>query len=78
MPHPALITHHLFDDNGKKQTIDDLLKGDMGTTWILSPDNELGCLAAGIPWQVEGSNIIRFIKRNAIPKGKDHICKHGV
>eukprot|EP00957_Ditylum_brightwellii_P089273 6798043-Ditylum_brightwellii.AAC.1 len=42
----------------------------MRTTWISSTDNELGCLAAGIPGQVEGSNTIGFIRKNAIPKGK--------
>eukprot|EP00957_Ditylum_brightwellii_P194893 14847355-Ditylum_brightwellii.AAC.1 len=70
MPHPALVAHCIFDDNDKKQISDDLLKGDMCATWISSTGNELGCLAGGIPGQVQGSNTIRFIKQNAIPKGK--------
>eukprot|EP00957_Ditylum_brightwellii_P048996 3717602-Ditylum_brightwellii.AAC.1 len=42
----------------------------MRTTWLPSTSNELGRLAGGIPGQVEGSNTIGFIKRNAIPKGE--------
>eukprot|EP00957_Ditylum_brightwellii_P118013 9000906-Ditylum_brightwellii.AAC.1 len=29
MPHPALVAYHIFDDKGKKQSIDDLLHRDM-------------------------------------------------
>eukprot|EP00957_Ditylum_brightwellii_P133282 10162831-Ditylum_brightwellii.AAC.1 len=69
MPHPALVAHHIFDAHGKKQSISDLLQGNMRNTWLTFTDNELGCLADGIPGSVEGSNT-GFIKKSAIPKGK--------
>eukprot|EP00957_Ditylum_brightwellii_P120204 9172215-Ditylum_brightwellii.AAC.1 len=70
MMHPAWITQHIFDDHGRKQTIDDLLKGTTKDTWQMSTNNELGRLANGYKGTVKGSNTIAFIAKNSIPKGK--------
>ena len=37
--------NHVYDDNGKKQSIDNLLKGKMKPTWKITLSNEIGRLA---------------------------------
>eukprot|EP00957_Ditylum_brightwellii_P171621 13066004-Ditylum_brightwellii.AAC.1 len=61
MPHPSLVAFHIFDQQGKKQTIDDLSNGTNQATWRKSTGNELGCPADGIPGRVNGSGTIGFI-----------------
>eukprot|EP00957_Ditylum_brightwellii_P102006 7774546-Ditylum_brightwellii.AAC.1 len=70
MPHPASVAHQIFGAHGKKQSIEDLLQGNMSNTWLNSTGSELGCLANVIQGRVEGSNTIGLIKKSAIPKGK--------
>eukprot|EP00957_Ditylum_brightwellii_P061772 4687437-Ditylum_brightwellii.AAC.1 len=74
IPHPALMAHHIFNDNRRKQMIDDLLQGTMHDTWITSTGNELGHLADGISGCVKGSSTIGFIKKSCTKRKEGHIC----
>ena len=65
-----LVANHIFDDKGKKQSIDDLIKGPMKTTWLRFTANELGRIANGIPDRVRVTDCIEFIPKSNIPKGK--------
>ena len=72
---------HIFNALGKRQSIDALLKGDDRTTWLNSLSNEWGRLAQGNKRGVIGTNTIRFIYRNAVPKDQDvtyatFVCDH--
>ena len=62
--------NHIYSVTGKKQSIDALLKGDSKETWTISLSNEWGRLAQGNS-RVKGTSTIRFIKKNAIPLGRD-------
>ena len=67
---PDLVANHIFDTNGRKQSIDDLIRGPMKTTWLKSTANELGRLAKGIPNRVRGTECIIFIPKSKVPNGK--------
>ena len=61
---------HIFDNKGKKLSIDQLLKGDDGPYWNRGLDNELGRLSNGIPNRVTGTKTINFIHKKDIPTNK--------
>ena len=65
---PSLF--HIFDEKGKKQSIDDLSRSKDKAYWNRGLDNEMGRLSNGIPNRITGSNTINFIHKNAIPKNK--------
>ena len=67
---PNLVVNHIFDDRGRKQSIDDLIKGPTKDTWLKSTANELGRLANGIPNRVRGTDCIVFIHKSQVPPGK--------
>ena len=58
----------MFNQNGKKKSIDNLLNEDI-STWGLSLFNELGRLSQG-NGKVIGNNAIIFIQQSDIPYGK--------
>ena len=58
--------HHIFDENGKRMNMDKLLAKNP-KIWKKSLSNELGRLADGIG-VVTGTNTIRFIPRDLVPK----------
>ena len=61
--------NHKYDDHGKKQCINDLLKGTNATTWWGGLDNELGHLSSGLQNStIVGTNTIDYMKREDIPK----------
>ena len=68
--HPAWVAYHIFDDRGRKQSLNNLLKGSTATTWRRSTTNELGRLSQGIKGRVDGTNAVKFIKKSQVPKGK--------
>ena len=53
--------NHVYDDNGRKQSIDGLLKGKMKPTWKIGLSNEIGRLAQGVGDRVAGTDTIDFI-----------------
>ena len=62
--------NHVYNDSGKKETIDSLLKGKMGDTWSIALSNELGRLAQGVEDRVIGTDTIDFIPKNKVPHNK--------
>ena len=61
---------HIFDDNGKKMSIDQLLSGKDKIKWNRGLDNELGRLSDGIPNRLKGTNTLKFIRKEDIPRGR--------
>ena len=60
--------NHIFAEN-KKQSINNLLKGENKITWQQGLNNELGSLANGYK-KVKGTNTIAFIHKQDIPNNK--------
>ena len=65
---PSLF--HIFDNQGNKINIDQLLKGNDGLLWNRGLDNELVRLSKGIPGRMTGFETINFIDKSNIPKGE--------
>ena len=62
--------NYVYDDNGKKHSIDDLLKGKIKPTWEIGLSNEIGQLAQGIGYHVAGTDTIDFICKSEVPANK--------
>ncbi len=72
--------HHIFDLQGRKQSLDQLLQGNAAKTWQIATSNELGRLAQGI-WHVKGNDVMDFIHKKDIPLHKkvtyaNMVCDH--
>jgi hypothetical protein len=71
----ALLAHHLFQPSmshiynaqGKKQSLKDLLSGPAKGIWSRSSSNEFGRLAQGNDFGIEGTNTIQFIVPQQVP-----------
>ena len=60
--------YHIYDTNGKKQSIDKLIKGsDAQTKWLPALSNEWGRLATGNNKGVAHTDTIRFIPFDKVP-----------
>jgi len=66
----ALHANHIFDANGKKETIDSLLSGPDSIIWNKSVSNEFGRLAQGNDAGIIGTDTIHFIHKSEVPMGK--------
>jgi hypothetical protein len=62
--------HHIFDGNGKKETIDTLLAGNDNDIWDRALSNEYGRLAQGIDGRVVATDNINFINKSEVPANK--------
>ena len=62
--------NHVYNDNYKKQSIDDLLKGKMKPTWKIGFSNEIGRLAQRVGDIVAGTYTIDFIHKSEVPANK--------
>ena len=62
--------NHVYDDNSKKQSIDDLLKVKMKPTWKIGLSNKIGRLAQGVGDRVAGTDTIDFIRKSEVPANK--------
>jgi hypothetical protein len=62
--------NHVYDESGRKETIDSLLNGKMKATWAIAISNELGRLSQGIQDRVVPTDTIDFIKKSEIPNNK--------
>ena len=58
---------HIYNSNGKRETIDTLLFGDRKETWTKSLSNELGRLAQGNIHGVKATDTIEFIHQREVP-----------
>jgi hypothetical protein len=59
--------NHIYDDNGKKQTLEKLLNGPKPTRWRQALSNELGRLTQGNDAGVIHQDAMDFIFHNEIP-----------
>ena len=60
---------HIYNEEGKKESLDALLHGSMSKIWGTSLSNELGRLAQGVR-DVPGNDVIDFINMNEVPTDK--------
>ena len=63
MPH----INHIYDTNGKRLTVDNLLKGPQSNIWTKSLSMELGRLAQGNKYGVSSTDTITFIHLHEVP-----------
>ena len=63
--------NHVYNSNGKKETIDSLLKGPNKATWEKSLSNEFGRLAQGNNAGVRSNDAIDFIPFSEVPSNRD-------
>ena len=62
---------HIFNAQGNKQTLDNLINGKEGSTkWIQALSNEWGRLATGNDLGIESTDTIEFVPYEAVPKNK--------
>jgi hypothetical protein len=65
------VINHIYNDLGKKETIDTLLEGQNGPTWTNSLCNEYGRLAQGCTENnILGTNRFDFIYQHEVPSDK--------
>jgi hypothetical protein len=63
--------NHIYDEHGKKETLDTLLSGKDSTIWMKSLANELGRLAQGcLATGIKGTDTIDFIHPHEVPSNK--------
>ncbi len=62
--------NHIFDEAGKKQSMDKLLNGNDKAIWWKAIGNEFGRLAQGIGTRVISTDTIDFIAKNEVPDGR--------
>ena len=77
--YPSL--NHIYNEKGKKQTIQDLLKSNESSKWTRALSNEFGRLANGNIHGIKGTNTIEFIKKSDVPSNKKvtyatFVCDH--
>ena len=76
------VLNHIFDVNGKRQSIDKLLRSDDAETkWCSALSNEWGQLSQRNDSGVEFTNIIQFISYDQVPKNRkvtyaNYVCDH--
>ena len=66
-----LVAHHIYQPDGKKETIDTLLHGSDRALWFQSLSNEWGRLAQGYDKGVLATNTIDFVTQQDVPRGQD-------
>ena len=64
-----MTINHMYDQMGKKQSLDSLLKGPTKNIWERALTNELGRLAQGIN-NIEGNDVVDFIHHHEVPQDK--------
>ena len=60
---------HIYNDAGKKESIDSLLRGTNADIWSKSMSNELGRLAQGIN-DIPGNDAMEFISLSQVPRDR--------
>ena len=71
LPHNAskIQINHMFTDEGRKQSLDQLLKGNNANIWKTALSNELGRLAQGVQ-DIKGNDVVDFIPYQSVPQGR--------
>ena len=66
--HITMGINHMFDNYGKRGTLESLQKGPTIKIWQLSVTRELGRLSQGI-LDTEGNDVLDFIAKSEVPVG---------
>ena len=72
---------HIYDDNGKKETLTSLLSGDNKELWTQALSNEWGRVANGNIFGIKGTETLEFIAKHLVPSNKtvtygSFVCDH--
>ena len=72
--------YHIYDTQGRKQTLELLLQGNDKETWSRSASNEFGRLTQGNTFGIKGTNTMDFITKDDVPKTvqKSHMLASSV
>ena len=65
-----MVLQHIFDDKGRKLSLDALLIGSDAAIWKKLTSNKLGRLSNGIPGLVRGTKAVKWIYKKDVPKNK--------
>ena len=66
--HPNYSANHLYQEDGRKETIDSLLRGIASKTWSNSLSNEWSRLSRGNDYSIKGTETINFIYKHQVPQ----------
>ena len=66
---PMLLAHHIYNNDGKRESLDSLMTGSHRDIWIQSMSNELGRLAQGNDSGIKYTDTINFIPKKEVPAG---------
>ena len=61
--------NHIFNNDGKKMSLDELLNSSMAHIWETAVSNELGRLSQGVNG-IKGNDVIDFIRKSDVPNNK--------
>ena len=75
------FAHHIYDDKGKRLTLDSLLKGSQKEIWDKALSNELGRLTKGNKYNVDFTECMKFIPYIEVPTTSkvtyaNFVCDH--
>ena len=63
--------NHVYNINGKRETIDSVCRGEDKAIWLQSLSNEWGRLAQGNDSGVQFNDVIDFISQQEVPRDRD-------
>jgi hypothetical protein len=64
------MINHIYNAEGKRETVDTLINGDNGDRWTKSLSNEFGRLAQGNKHGVKATDTMSFIPRHLVPNNR--------
>ena len=71
LPHNAskIQINHMFNGEGRKQSLDQLLKGNNANIWKTALSNELDRLTQGVR-DIKGNDVVDFLPYQSVPPGQ--------
>ena len=67
---PPAYLHHIYNKEGKRESIDSLLAGENKLTWEKAVSNEFGRLTKGNKHGIKYTDTMEFIKKSEVPAGQ--------
>ena len=76
-----ISVNHIYDDKGKRETVDTLLNGKNKIIWTQALSNEIGRLSQGNDAGVDYTDCFEFIHKHEVPAGRkvtyaNFVCDH--
>ena len=77
----CVAANHIYDENGKKETVDSLINGKDRKVWNQALSNEIGRLVQGNDNGVKSTDCMEFIFKHEVPERKkvtyaNFVCDH--